>query len=255
MKLGLIGERLGHSQSPAIHKRIFELLGIDGQYDLIEVERGGVEKALEELKQQGYAGVNVTIPYKRDVMLWLDDVAGEAQVIGAVNTIHMTSRGNFGYNTDYYGFGRSLDHAGVAVEGKSCVVLGTGGAARAILKCLADKKAAKLTVVSRKITEAADFKAFADSLHIGMIGYDELSDDGGDVLVNCTPVGMYPKVDARPKIPYKLLTSEHLLYDLVYNPAETKFMLAGAKYGAQVVNGLDMLHRQALLSWDLWSAQ
>lgn len=254
MKLGLIGERLGHSQSPAIHKRIFELLGIDGQYDLIEVERGGVEKALEELKQQGYAGVNVTIPYKRDVMLWLDDVAGEAQVIGAVNTIHMTSRGNFGYNTDYYGFGRSLDHAGVAVEGKSCVVLGTGGAARAILKCLADKKAAKLTVVSRKITEAADFKAFADSLHIGMIGYDELSDDGGDVLVNCTPVGMYPDVGGAP-LPKRSVLHYEAIVDIIYNPKKTKLLEYGERNGAKIVNGMYMLVAQAVGAEEIWQGR
>ena len=245
MKLGLIGERLGHSQSPAIHKRIFELLGIDGQYDLIEVERGGVEKALEELKQQGYAGVNVTIPYKRDVMPWLDDVAGEAQVIGAVNTVHMTSRGNFGYNTDYYGFGRSLDHAGVAVEGKSCVVLGTGGAARAILKCLADKKAAKLTV---------DFKAFADSLHIGMIGYDELSDDGGDVLVNCTPVGMYPDVGGAP-LPKRSVLHYEAIVDIIYNPKKTKLLEYGERNGAKIVNGMYMLVAQAVGAEEIWQGR
>ena len=251
MKLGLIGEKLGHSQSPAIHRLIFKALGIDGDYDLIEVERGEVAKALQDLKRRGYTGVNVTIPYKRDVMPCLDDIAREAHVIGAVNTIYMTSQGDFGYNTDYHGFGRSLDHAGIDVQGKKCVVLGTGGAARAILKCLADKEAASLTIVSRRIQDDTEFEKFAAGLRAELISYNELDEHRGDILVNCTPVGMYPNVEESPVLE-SVVVGYQAVVDLIYNPKTTKLLAWGAKHGAVTLNGMYMLVAQAVGAEEIW---
>lgn len=251
MKLGLIGEKLGHSQSPAIHRLIFQALGINGRYELIEVERGGVAQALEDLKRQGYAGVNVTIPYKREVMPCLDDIAREASIIGAVNTIYMTSQGDYGYNTDYHGFGRSLEHAGIIATGKTCVVLGTGGAARAVLKCLADKEAAALTVVSRKVCTDAEFAAFAEGLHAEIIGYDELENRSGDILVNCTPVGMYPNIDESP-VPESVAAAYKAVVDLIYNPKKTRLLAYGEKHGAKTLNGMYMLVAQAVGAEEIW---
>ncbi len=252
MKLGLIGEKLGHSQSPAIHTKLFQLLGIQGSYDLIEMNRRDVPNELIRLKREGYTGLNVTIPYKVDVMPLLADIAHEAQVIGAVNTIYMTSEGDFGYNTDYSGFGRSLDHAGIAVQDKECVVLGTGGAARAIVKCLYDKGAGTITIASRNPLEKTEFAAFAKKLKGCMVSYEELADKkDGDVLVNCTPVGMYPNVDASP-VPETVAAMYPAVVDLIYNPKTTRILQYAQKQGAKTLNGMYMLVAQAIGSEEIW---
>lgn len=252
MKFGLIGEKLGHSQSPAIHTKLFQLLGIQGTYDLIEMNRCDVPNELLRLKREGYAGLNVTIPYKVDVMPLLADIAREAQVIGAVNTIYMTDEGNFGYNTDYSGFGRSLDHAGIAVQNKDCVVLGTGGAARAIVKCLYDKGAKSITIASRNPKEKPEFTAFAQKLNGNMISYEELADKkDGDVLVNCTPVGMYPNIDASP-VPATVASLYPAVVDLIYNPKTTRILQYAQQQGAKTLNGMYMLVAQAIGSEEIW---
>ena len=135
MKLGVIGAKLGHTASPAIHEALFRILQVEGQhqYGVLEMNRNDIPNELQRLRDEGYTGANVTIPYKLDVMPYLTDISREARTIGAVNTIHFTDEGAFGYNTDYGGFGRSLVHAGIGVKGQDCVVLGTGGGARAII--------------------------------------------------------------------------------------------------------------------------
>lgn len=252
MKFGLIGEKLGHSQSPAIHTKLFQLLGIQGTYDLIEMNRRDVPNELLRLKREGYIGLNVTIPYKIEVMPFLADIAHEAQVIGAVNTIYMTGEGNFGYNTDYSGFGRSLDHAGIAVQNKDCVVLGTGGAARAIVKCLYDKGAKTITIASRNPQEKPEFTAFAQKLKGRMVSYEELADQkDGDVLVNCTPVGMYPNMDASP-IAKEIVAYYSAVVDLIYNPKTTRILQYAQQQGAKTLNGMYMLVAQAIGSEEIW---
>lgn len=255
MKFGLIGEKLGHSQSPAIHTKLFQLLGIQGTYDLIEMNRRDVPNELIRLKREGYVGLNVTIPYKIEVMPFLADIAHEAQVIGAVNTIYMTTEGDFGYNTDYSGFGRSLDHAGIAVKDKECVVLGTGGAARAIVKCLYDKGAKTITVASRNPQEKKKFTAFAKTLHGRMVSYEELAaQKDGDVLVNCTPVGMYPNVDASP-LAKEIVARYPAVVDLIYNPKTTRILQYAQQQGAKTLNGMYMLVAQAIGSEEIWQKQ
>lgn len=255
MKFGLIGEKLGHSQSPAIHTKLFQLLGIQGTYDLIEMNRRDVPNELIRLKREGYVGLNVTIPYKIEVMPFLADIAHEAQVIGAVNTIYMTAEGDFGYNTDYSGFGRSLDHAGIAVKDKECVVLGTGGAARAIVKCLYDKGAKTITVASRNPQEKKEFTAFAKTLHGRMVSYEELAaQKDGDVLVNCTPVGMYPNVDASP-LAKEIVAHYPAVVDLIYNPKMTRILQYAQQQGAKTLNGMYMLVAQAIGSEEIWQKQ
>lgn len=255
MKFGLIGEKLGHSQSPAIHTKLFQLLGIQGTYDLIEMNRRDVPNELIRLKREGYVGLNVTIPYKIEVMPFLADIAHEAQVIGAVNTIYMTAEGDFGYNTDYSGFGRSLDHATIAVQDKDCVVLGTGGAARAIVKCLYDKGAKTITVASRNSQGKKEFTAFAKTLHGRMVSYEELAaQKDGDVLVNCTPVGMYPNVDASP-LAKEIVARYPAVVDLIYNPKTTRILQYAQQQGAKTLNGMYMLVAQAIGSEEIWQKQ
>lgn len=154
MKLGVIGAKLGHTASPAIHEKLFRILQVEGQhqYGVLEMDRNDIPNELQRLRDEGYTGANVTIPYKLDVMPYLTEISREARIIGAVNTLHFTDNGIFGYNTDYSGFGRSLDHAGIGVKTKDCVVLGSGGAARAIIQYLSDAGAQSITVVSLILT-------------------------------------------------------------------------------------------------------
>ena len=244
-KFGLIGYPLGHSYSADFFNEMLKSEGIDATYSNYEMK--SLDGLRDLVASEGLSGFNVTIPHKVNILEQLDYLDPHADIIGAVNTVVVEDYDGYkalhGYNTDYVAFGRSIMPL-MQAQHVSALILGTGGAAHAVAYALT-QMGIECVFVSRKPCAEGIF-------------YKEIDDrtmKRFKIIVNCTPVGMYPKVDARPKIPYKLLTSEHLLYDLVYNPAETKFMLAGAKYGAQVVNGLDMLHRQALLSWDLWSAQ
>ncbi|MCH4166492.1 MAG: shikimate dehydrogenase [Megasphaera sp.] len=256
MKFGLIGGKLGHSCSPVIHKKIFDALQVTGnEYGLLEMDRHDIPNELERLRRETYTGMNVTIPYKLDVMPFLTAISPEARTIGAVNTIHITDEGYFGYNTDYHGFGRSLDYAGIGVKGKKYVVLGTGGAARAIMQYLADHGAASLTVVSRSPHAKPAFDVFADGFDAELIDYHELAQRAGtDVLVNCTPVGMFPKVDASP-VAEELVAQYAAVVDLTYNPKDTLILQYARRQGAATLNGMYMLVAQAVGSEEIWMHQ
>ena len=187
-------------------------------------------------------GLNVTIPYKESIIPFLDNVDEEALRIGAVNTIKVSDGKLTGYNTDIYGFEESLRPL-LKPFHKRALVLGTGGASKAVKYAL-EKSGIEVTLVSRnpgigKITYAAiDSEVLASNL----------------IIVNCSPVGTFPNVGEFPKLPYKHLTSKHLLYDLVYNPEETAFIRKGKKQGATTLNGLKMLHLQAEKAWEIWNS-
>lgn len=252
MKAGLIGKVLGHSKSPEIHELMMKLLRINEpfRYDLLEIPEEAIQAKLQEFKDAGYMGVNVTIPYKQTVIPFLTDVSWEARMIGAVNTIHFTPRGCFGYNTDYHGFGRSLIHAGIPVKDQQYTVLGTGGAARAILQYLADHKVASLTVVSRHPEQQGDFLPFLEQVKGKLISYDELPAHTGDVLVNCTPVGMYP--DTHCPVSEDIIAPYQAVVDLIYNPKETPLLQLAKAHGAIALNGMYMLVAQAVGAEEHW---
>jgi shikimate dehydrogenase len=252
MKLALLGKKLGHSLSPQIHNLIFRKLGIEGQYDLLEVENSVLDATIEKLPEK-YAGVNVTIPYKVAVMKNLNFVSPEAKAIGAVNTICFKNGEKRGYNTDYFGFGLLLAHNNIAVENKDIVVLGSGGAARAVLQYLVDNCAKSITVASRNPQDISNkFSAFAALPRIICVNYEQLSaSGGGDIIVNTTPVGMYPDMKASP-IPQEIVAGYGAVVDLIYNPAETLFMSFAKKVGRKNCNGLYMLVAQALAAEEIW---
>jgi shikimate dehydrogenase len=253
MKFGLIGAKLGHSMSPQIHEILFEKLGMDHkhQYDLLEMKPTEISTHLQ--LDCGYNGMNVTIPYKLDVMPFLKEISHAAERIGAVNTIHVRKDGLYGYNTDYIGFGRSLDHAGIGVKNKKCVVLGTGGAARAIIQYLADQGASHITVVSRTPKQLKPaFEIFANNLGVEAVGYAVLNNrPGAPVMVNCTPVGMFPNMDASP-ISRETAAKYEALVDLIYNPKDTLFLKYGQQNGSKTLNGMFMLVAQAIASEEIW---
>ena len=251
-KFGLIGGKLGHSLSPAIHQLFFEYTGKSGSYELLETELEALPELMVRLRE-GFAGTNVTIPHKLHVMPLLDEIAPEAQAIGAVNTIKFTNAGAFGYNTDYFGFGRMLEYNDIAVTGKVCAVLGTGGAARAVVKYLADKKCAKLYLVTRDVFKVdSHFAKIAPKIKV--IDYARLDALQGDVLVNCTPVGMFPKVEAAPVSPEVSFAFDASV-DLIYNPAQTLFLKQAAEAGNKAVNGLFMLVAQAVAAQEIWQSE
>ncbi len=242
---GLIGRPLGHSFSRDFFTRKFENEHINAEYLNFELpDIGDVVELLAEYHD--LKGFNVTIPYKQLIIPYLDSMDEIATGVGAVNVVKV-AHGNdgspilSGFNSDVYGFRESLRPLLKACH-TGALVLGTGGASKAVEYALG-QLGIKVTKVSR--TPAA-----------GVITYSEFTPEvmkQNKLIVNTTPLGMYPKIDQCPAIPYDLLDSDNLCFDLVYNPAETKFMQEAAKHGAAVKNGLEMLHLQALEAWRIWN--
>ncbi|QZY53639.1 shikimate dehydrogenase [Crassaminicella profunda] len=249
MKLyGLIGEKLTHSFSPKIHEIIFKELKRKGHYHLFEIKRENLKDALYGLKALEVGGVNVTIPYKVDLMKYLDEISEEAKRIGAVNTICFRDGKTIGYNTDYYGFGMMLDTNDIQIENKRAAVLGTGGASKAVLQYLLDGGIKDITLVSRDVHKGKEkYKEFK------MISYKEVKTlKDYDMLINCTPCGMYPHVDVSP-VKKEDLLNFHTAIDLIYNPQETLLLKESKEKGLKAVNGLYMLVGQAIKAQELWN--
>lgn len=243
-RYGLIGYPLTHSFSQRYFTEKFIREDIvDCRYDLFELPDIAALPALFTIS--GLRGLNVTIPHKQAVLPYLDRLDASAEKIGAVNVIRIEADGSrTGYNSDYYGFCQSLTDWLTSLNrtraGLQALVLGTGGASKAVTVALTDL-GIPYTNVSRTKTA-------------GTITYDELPNVLEDhlLLINGSPVGTYPRVDEAPALPYDLLTNRHILYDLVYNPAETKFMQLGRAQGAATQNGLRMLQLQADKAWEIW---
>lgn len=238
---GLIGYPLGHSFSRKFFTEKFAKEGIDAQY--LNFEIPSIEEFPNIIKNSStLRGLNVTIPYKQQVMQYLDDISEEAKAIGAVNVVKVGKEGLTGYNSDVIGFVNSIKPL-LKSHHKKALILGTGGASKAIRYGLEEKLGIETLFVSRKA-------------HEGIITYKDVTADmlqEYEVIVNCSPVGMFPHANECPSLPYEAMNAAHLLYDLVYNPEETLFMKKGAARGATVKNGLEMLHLQALASWDFWN--
>ncbi|MGL5820849.1 MAG: shikimate dehydrogenase [Sarcina sp.] len=247
---GLIGEKLGHSLSPNIHEDLYEHLNMNAKYNLFPIDKENIKNAVSSLKVLGITGVNVTIPYKEIVMEQLDYISDEAKKIGAINTILIKDNKTYGYNTDYYGFKSMLDKDNVIIEGNEFYVLGSGGAAKAIIQCLLDFAASKVVVVSRDRNQAQ--KKFTDK-RLDFITYEDLRFiKKSYAVVNTTPCGMYPKIDTSP-IEKDILSKFGLAIDIVYNPEETKFLKESRLEGLKIVKGLYMLVAQAMKSEEIWN--
>ena len=237
---GLIGYPLGHSFSRKFFTEKFEKEGIDAQY--LNFEIPSIEEFPEIIKNNPeLRGLNVTIPYKQQVMQYLHNISEEASAIGAVNVVRVRDGHLTGFNSDVIGFVNSIRPL-LKPHHKKALILGTGGASKAIHYGLEKKLGMETLFVSRTARE-------------GMITYDDITPEtlqAYHVIVNCSPVGMYPHVDECPALPYEAMNENNLLYDLVYNPLKTLFMKKGAEQGATVKNGLEMLHLQAIASWNFW---
>ncbi len=245
---GLIGYPLAHSFSSEFFNRKFQREGIHAEYLNFEIEEI-TEVRRVVLSNPHLKGLNVTIPHKETILPFLDEVTPEAKAIGAVNAIrvdrlpdNMHDYRLVGDNTDYVGFKESIAPLVNPIKHRNALILGTGGASKAV-RCALTDIGIEWKQVSRTPTKE-------------QLGYDELSPEvlkRHTVIINATPVGTFPNVEQCPPIPYDCLTPDHLLYDLVYNPKETLFLKKGKERGASLKNGEEMLERQALAAWDFWN--
>lgn len=243
-RYGLIGSPLGHSFSKEYFKMKFETEGIDAEY--LNFELSSIGQLPEILREYpGLKGLNVTTPYKEQIISYLDKLDPDARSIGAVNVVRIIRDHEktklTGYNTDLTGFTRSIDPL-LKPHHRNALILGTGGASKAVLRGLANL-GIEATLVSR-------------TRQAGRLTYADLTPEivkQHPVIVNCTPVGMHPHPESCPDLPYDSLTPNHLLFDLLYNPERSLFLQKGAEKGAIVKNGLEMLHLQAEAAWEIWN--
>lgn len=243
---GLVGEKLSHSLSPEINGKIFKALGIEAAYKLFEIPKEDIKKLGESLKLLKIKGVNVTIPYKEVVIEQLDEISEEAKAIGAINTIALKDGKLYGYNTDYFGFASMLSINNIEVKDKVCVVLGAGGASRAVITYLINEGAKEVYLVSRDKN-----KVINTSPKVKIIDYKELENISGDIVINTTPVGMYPKVGVSP-ISRDIIKKYDTLVDIIYNPKITEFLKIGQELGKKTCGGLYMLVGQAIKAEEIW---
>lgn len=245
-KYGLIGFPLGHSFSITYHNQRFADEGINAKY--LNFEIPSIKELPQVLSQNPeLKGLNVTIPYKEKVLEFLDYISPEARAIGAVNVIRVVHEGKKtilrGYNSDVIGFTQSIEPM-IESYHKKALILGTGGSSKAIAYGLRT-----LGIESIMVSRYQRPKA---------IQYQDITPEvvkEYNIIVNCTPVGMFPHVDECPQLPYEALDERNILYDLIYNPDETLFMRRGAAQGASVKNGLEMLLLQAFASWEFWTGR
>ena len=243
-KYGLIGYPLGHSFSISYFNQKFADENIDAVYENLEIPSIDILPEIVD-SNPNLRGLNVTIPYKEKVMPFLDYISPEAQAIGAVNVIRVEHDGEDtilkGYNSDVVGFTQSIEPMIDAKWHKKALVLGTGGASKAITYGL-HSLGLETVYVSRYERP-------------GTIQYNKITPEvirEYNVVINCTPLGMYPHTEECPQLPYEAMDSHTILYDLIYNPDETLFMRKGREHGAEVKNGLEMLLLQAFVSWEFW---
>ncbi|MFP9116048.1 shikimate dehydrogenase family protein [Flavobacterium sp. RHBU_3] len=239
---GLVGRNISYSFSAGYFKKKFEKLKIESvsyrNFDIDEIDE--LPYILKNTK--GIKGLNVTIPYKEEILPLLDKLSKNAKIIGAVNTITVSRKGKLkGYNTDYFGFKKSLKPL-LKKHHEKALILGTGGAAKAVAFAL------------RKMKIEYDFVSRSGNEEL--FGYADLTEDVFSeyhIIINTTPVGTFPNVDECPELDYSLFTKKHIAYDLVYNPEETKFLRLAKENGAKTMNGYKMLVYQAERAWKIWN--
>ena len=259
--VGLVGYPLGHSLSPAMQNAAFKALNLDWEYVPFEVLPKDLSEAIRGMRALHIAGFNVTIPHKETILPMLDEVTQLARIIGAVNTIKNQEGLLVGYNTDGPGFMDSLkDGAKLNPKGKKVILLGAGGAARAVSVMLAEAGIKSLSITDIQEKKAEELISYVSS-------YFEIEGESlganhprlqaalanADLLVNASPIGMHPKINESP-LPDDIKLPENLLvYDLVYNPAETKLIKSAKSFGCKTFSGLDMLIRQGAMAFALWT--
>ncbi|HEX3031569.1 MAG TPA: shikimate dehydrogenase [Bacillota bacterium] len=258
--LGIFGSPVEHSFSPAMHNAAFASLGLDFLYAAFHVRPENLDRAVDSIRVLGMRGVNITIPHKQAVMPWLDSIHPSAQIIGAVNTIVNDDGQLTGYNTDGLGFVRSLrEEMGTEVKGLKVAILGSGGAARGVGVELALAGADTIFLFNRNPEKAQELAAViaghsqAKSVVLPWTaaGLEQLPREL--LLINSTPMGMYPNTDTIPPLVEDYLRNSWLVADLVYNPLETRLLQTAQAKGCQTLSGLGMLLYQGAIAFELWT--
>lgn len=256
---GLIGNPVAQSFSPFIHNSLAQAMGIDMTYVTFPVPHGSLKDAYRGMKALGIGGMNVTVPYKGDIMAELDKVDEAAANIGAVNTLVYEDGQVKGYNTDWIGLWRSLERRSVRLKGRRVLILGAGGSARATAVMAAKYGAVHITVANRTLEKAqaivrligSTYGVKADACSIEEAEITE----GYEVIFQTTSLGMYPKAEGCPIRETRCLNTAEVAVDLIYNPEETQFLAAARRAGCQTINGMEMLFFQAVRAFELWQGQ
>jgi len=250
MNLGLLGEKLSHTYSPSIHNLALKIINTPCNYQIFERKKEDIGALVAELKNNNLSGFNITIPYKIEIIKYLDEVSEEVKKIGACNTVMKKDNKIIGYNTDYFGLKATVEKIGAKVEGQKVVILGTGGASLASIELFLDLE----------VEEIYLFKREEDLFHntkekVKICSYSELKNIKDAILiVNCTPVGMYPNINDC-LVSKELIKNYEYAIDLIYNPKETLFLQYARENNLKYSNGLYMLVLQALKADELWTGK
>jgi len=256
----LIGNPAKHSLSPLMHNAAFEELGLNYTYLAFEVEKNSLGEAVRGLRSLGVCGFNVTIPYKVDVVEYLDELDRSATDVGAVNTVVNKDRWLTGYNTDIQGIIYALEKAGLLSPKGLTVIIGAGGAARAVVAALATMKCEEILLLNRTEDKATTLAHEAEERYgircsgLKLTRRNLAKVEGAILLVNATSLGMHPKVEESP-IPKELIPEEIMVFDVVYNPLKTRFLKEAEERGAKTISGIDMLIGQGAASFKLWTGR
>lgn len=249
----IIGDPVDHSLSPAMHNAAFKALGLNCTYIAFRVAEEELETAIQSLRKTRMAGFNVTMPHKVAIMKFLDELESTCLKINAVNTVNNESGKFKGYNTDIYGFIQPLKRRNVRLAGKVALVMGAGGAARAVLAALAEEGMAKAIIAGRSTSKAKDIAEQAGKQGLGceIISFDEVPDHArrADLIVNATPLGMKREPSM---IKPEEIGGKSIVYDLVYMPMETPLIESAKEAGAAVVYGYEMLVEQGARAFEIW---
>ena len=257
-RFALIGEPLGHSLSPALHKAIYRQLEIDdASYRTVELPEQRLKSFFTGFRVGGFDGINITVPHKHTVLNMIDEIDPRAKSLDAINCIHRIGNKLIGHNTDVLGFEYSLEQNDVKVEGNEFVILGAGGSAQAVGQVLAEGEAKRISIFNRTVENAEALKLTIESTNpaakVVIVDEEQLISRSKqiDCVINTTTVGMHPNTKESP-INEDIFTTNTLAFDLIYNPVQSKFLKSAENMGASTINGMQMLVAQAVYSVEIW---
>lgn len=258
-KIGIIGWPVGHSFSPCLHNAAFDALGLNYVYVPLPVEKTQLADAVKGLLALGFAGANVTVPHKVAIMEYLDEVDPVAEKIGAVNTLVVRQKRVIGYNTDALGFMAALHRHGFSANAQRVMLLGAGGAARAIAAGVSREQVKSFTIAARRLEQAQNLAATLPDFTFTSVGWPSndfsLALSQADIIIHSTPIGMFPHSAEQPSVDIADLKASALVCDLIYNPVKTRLLQIAAAAGHPVLGGMSMLIEQAAAAFELWTGE
>lgn len=256
----VIGHPIGHSLSPLMHNSAFRLLGLDYQYESLDIEPASLEQSMKQFRSEDWIGINVTVPHKEAIMPFLDEITTDARTIGAVNTVAHRHQKLIGYNTDVIGVEKSLQPFRERILGQKCLIIGSGGAARSVTYVLTHKIRVKEITFAVLLQEQADL--LAGSFMNTDVKFQIIPSRDADIettiknctlIVNATTAGMYPNIHESPISNQQWITKEHIVFDVIYRPLKTRLINEANKAGAVTIGGLEMFIQQGAAAFQIWT--